>query len=141
MKNLIVIILIAFSFSVYGQRIQPIGPYERKMDSIAISNFSKTFLVHSESQRVLYYKPVQWVKISASRSANSSIFGKLNFNNLTSGGPFISDITANDIFGIYTYDIRLKVYISPKLSFTSRMIATGIKASAYNYSWGIKYKF
>lgn len=135
------VFFLLISLSVYGQRVRLIGGYERKMDSIAMMDFSNKLRLFESRGGINVYYPVKWVKISFSRSGNSGVFGKLNFGNLGTGGPLISDLTANDIFGIYTYDIRVRVYMTSRLSFVSRVVATGFAVDKYNYSWGLRYRF
>ena len=125
--------------SAYGQR--SIGLYERRMDSIAMVDFSERFKMSEDRGGVQLYYPVKWIKISFSRSGNSGVFGKMNFNNLSTGGPFINDLTASDVFGLYSYDVRVRVYMTNRFSFVTRVVATGFAVGSYNYSWGLRYRF
>ena len=52
-----------------------------------------------------------------------------------------SGIDFGDLMGLVKYDIRLKVYIRPRMSLVTKTMVTGINYNKYNYSITYMYTF
>jgi len=119
----------------YGQRLIPSTPYEIKMDSVAIANL-KIYYIQKINHDVIYFRPIERVKLSFSSHINST---NINRNNIIS--IFNSNtgfLEFYDLANIITYDIRLKIYFNKNISFIGRCFVNGTKPSTRLYTVGFQ---
>lgn len=69
---------------------------------------------------------------------NSEMESDLNSDEGSEGE---TDINDDSILDIAKYDVRLKVYLSKKVSFTSRVVVSGLDTKGYFYSGGLTIQF
>mgnify|MGYP006935500874 CR=1 FL=1 len=150
MSKIVLIIFICFYSDILGQNcgdsdkigcIRTVGlnavPRSKRdiqMDSISMSKFSvKVQLASQKSAKG--YRPVPKVKITFKTRLN------LKFTDSTALNEAIQEIEDN-LIGVMKYDIRCKVYLTQKLSITSRaLIDDNRHLNRDMYSLGLTRKF
>lgn len=80
---------------------------------------------------LFYGFKTQHFKITIKTQINGDVLGEFEESE-------VSDV---DIANIAKYDIRLKVYLSKRVSLVNRLVGNGLDVGGYYYSSGLVFKF
>ena len=111
MKKLLFILTFFCSLNIFSQR-----------QTLVDSNYTTNYILRLES-------PNPYLKVRVSSKLNDKAY--IDFD----------EETFNDPFGFGAYDIKMKIFATPKIDYVQRIFITGLTKPYYFYTIGIIRKF
>ena len=136
MKKILLVLLLLVSMNLMGQKLIR-SPYEVGMDSISASRLTSSLRGYiKKSNDVIGFRPSKWVKFTLSTGTNQNYYNKLLASAEKEG-----DGLGMLYLGFFRYDMRMKVYVSDRVSIINRVLVIGLNTKQYFYTSGLLIKF
>lgn len=126
------------TFYANGQKLYE-SPYQKKMDSLAMTNFKFNVIKLNSKSNIYTYRPFYWLKFTLKSRFNNNVTSKIRLDDGFSN--MFNELEFDDYLSIGSYDVRMKIYLSKKVRFVQTMIVTGIQQQTYTYTSGFIIKF
>lgn len=134
----LIILFIFITFYANGQNLYK-SPYQKKMDSISMTNFKFNVIKLNTKSNIYTYRPFYWLKFTLKSRFNNNVTSKIRLDNGISN--LFNELEFDDYLSLGSYDVRMKIYLSKKVRFVQTMIVTGIQKQTYTYTSGFIIKF
>ena len=134
----LIFLFIFMTFYANGQKLY-VSPYQKKMDSLAMTNFKFNVIKLNSKSNIYTYRPFYWVKFTLKSRFNNNVTSKIRLDDGFSN--MFNELEFDDYLSIGSYDVRMKIYLSKSVRFVQTMIVTGIQKQTYTYTSGFIIKF